>query len=71
MRGAKYIGYLTIGVRELVDQHPDLLAKLLDRFAVEVRRHEDWFYEVVIDGFTFFMADNGEDGYTAMLPSEY
>jgi len=67
----KYIGVITIGVSELVDRTPDLLDKLLRAFAEEVHRVDDWFYEIEVDGHRFFVAGNGEDGYTAMLPEEY
>ena len=32
---------------------------------------DDWFYSVAYKGKTYFIADNGEFGYTAMLPEEY
>ena len=71
MTGMKYIGVVTIGVSELVKKTPDFLEKLLSAFAEEAHRVDDWFYEIEVDGHRFFVADNGEDGYTAMLPEEY
>lgn len=45
--------------------------KLEVAFNTIARKQEDWFYKVEIDGKVFFVADNGEFGYTAMLPEEY
>ena len=67
----KYIGVITIGVSELVNRTPGLLEKLLRAFAEEAHQVDDWLYEIEVDGHRFFVADNGEDGYTAMLPEEY
>jgi hypothetical protein len=48
-----------------------MLDKLLRAFSKEVHSREDWFYQIEVGGQRFFVADNGEDGYTAMLPEEY
>lgn len=31
----------------------------------------DWFYEVIIEGNKYFIAENGSGGFTLMLPEEY
>ena len=67
----KYIGLITIGVKDLAERTPGLLEKVLRAFAREVHRVDDWFYTIEVDGYRFFAADNGEDGYTLMLPEEY
>ncbi len=67
----KYIGVITIGVSELVKKTPDLLDKLLRAFSEKAHQMDDWFYEIEVDGQRSFAADNGEDGYTLMLPEEY
>ena len=40
-------------------------------FMEAVKDHEDHFYSVEVAGHKFFVAANGEMGYTAMLPEEY
>lgn len=67
----KYIGVITVGVKELVDKTPGLLEKVLKAFAEQSHQVNDWFYVIEVDGYRFFAADNGEDGYTLMLPEEY
>ena len=32
---------------------------------------DDWFYKIEVDGKDYFVTDNGQFGFTAMLPSEY
>jgi hypothetical protein len=66
--GAKFIGIWTPGmmaksseIREQVEREFERQSKLVD----------DWFYEIRVDGEQFFVVENGEFGYTAMLPSEY
>ena len=71
MPGMKYIGCITAGVQALAMEQPEMLDKLLRAFSKEVHSHQDWFYQIEVDGKRFFVADNGEDGYTAMLPEEY
>jgi hypothetical protein len=71
MPGMKYIGYITDGVKVLAKEQPEMLDKLLRAFSEAVHKHQDWFYQIEVDGKRFFVADNGEDGYTAMLPEEY
>lgn len=71
MTGMKYIRVITVGVKGLVDKTPGLLEKALRVFFREVHRVDDWIYVIEVDGYRFFAADNGEDGYTLMLPEEY
>lgn len=71
MPGTKYLGVMTRGVAELAKDHPGLLDRLAQAFAEESAKSEDWFYELEVDGQRFFAADNGERGYTVMLPEEY
>jgi hypothetical protein len=71
MPGMKYIGCITSGVQALAKEQPEMLDKLLRAFSKEVHSREDWFYQIEVDGKRFFVADNGKDGYTAMLPEEY
>lgn len=71
MPGMKYIGCITDGVQALAMEQPEMLDKLLRAFSEEVHKRQDWFYQIEVEGKRFFVADNGEDGYTAMLPEEY
>ena len=67
----KYIGAITAGVKALAMERPELLEKLLRSFSEKAHQVDDSFYLIEVDGQRFFVADNGEDGYTAMLPEEY
>ena len=62
---------MTKGVTLLVRDNQELLRRILSAFAEEVQRCKDWFYELEVDGQRFFAVDNGEEGYTLMLPEEY
>jgi hypothetical protein len=71
MPGMKCIRYITRGVQALAQDKPSMLDKLHRAFAQAIQNKDDWFYKIEIDGQSYFVADNGEDGYTAMLPEEY
>jgi len=64
----QFIGVWTIGMMELSSETRELVEKEFDR---QVREKDDWFYVVVVNGKKYFVAENGEFGYTAMLPEEY
>ncbi|MDP1689487.1 MAG: hypothetical protein Q8L47_05190 [bacterium] len=64
----KFIGVWTQG---LIAEPSELREKIEIAFNAMAKEKEDWFYKVVINGNDYFVADNGEFGYTAMLPSEY
>lgn len=49
----------------------ELRERIETAFNAVARRKDDWFYKVDVDGKDYFVADNGEFGYTAMLPGEY
>ncbi len=49
----------------------ELREKIEIAFNTMTKERDDWFYSVEIDGKKYFIADNGEFGYTAMLPDEY
>jgi len=67
----KYIGLMTSGVRDLVMVKPELFDKLAKAFSEAARGCDDYFYTLQVEGKKFFAVDNGEDGYTLMLPEEY
>ena len=71
MTGMKYIGVITAGVKALAMERPELLDKLCRAFSEKARQVDGSIYVIEVDGQRFFVADNGEDGYTAMLPEEY
>ena len=64
----QFIGVWTIGMMELSSEVRELVEKDFDG---QVREKDDWFYVVVVKGKKYFVAENGEFGYTAMLPEEY
>ena len=51
-------------------QEPSDVREFLERWLASTTV-DDWFYAVEYKGKTYFIADNGECGYTAMLPDEY
>lgn len=67
----KFIGLVTLGVKELFDLDPTLGEEVSKQFNLEALKKEDWFYEFKVKKHRFFACDNGEIGYTVMLPSEY
>ncbi len=38
---------------------------------LDTTKVDDWFYKVDYRGKTYFIVDNGECGYTAMMPEDY
>lgn len=64
----KFIGVWTIGMMQETSETREAVEKEFDR---QVKEKDDWFYTVVVNGKKFFVAENGEFGYTAMLPDEY
>ncbi len=67
-RANKFIGVWTIGMMHESSETREAVEREFNR---QVRERDDWFYSIVIDGRKFFVAENGEFGYTAMLPEEY
>ena len=68
MNSLKFIGVWTQG---LMLESSELRQKIEIKFNVMAKETDDWFYKVEIDGKDYFVADNGEFGFTAMLPTEY
>ena len=64
----KFIGVWTSGLMSLSSEVRERIEVAFNDMAKD---HEDWFYKVEVDGRDYFIADNGEFGYTAMLPEEY
>ncbi len=64
----KFIGVWTLGMMRESSKTRETVEREFNRMAREL---DDWFYVVVVEGREFFVADNGECGYTAMLPDEY
>ncbi len=64
----KFIGVWTRGMMQESSETRESVEREFERLAKE---KDDWFYCVVVSGKKFFVADNGEFGYTAMLPEEY
>ena len=68
MKENKFIGVWTIGMMNLSSEIREKVEKEFNKIS---RLVDDWFYEIKIDGQNYFVAENGEIGYTAMLPEEY
>ncbi len=66
--GPKFIGVWTLGLMQESSETREAIEREFSRLA---QTHDDWFYAVVVNGRKFFVAENGEMGYTAMLPEEY
>ena len=64
----KTIFIWTSGMMELPSETREKVEKEFNKAAKE---KNDWFYKINVDGKDYFVADNGEMGYTAMLPNEY
>ncbi len=71
MKAMKAVRYMTRGVALLVEENPTLLDQIMEEFGKAASKVDDWFYSFSIQGQQFFVCDNGEDGYTVMLPEEY
>ena len=63
----KFIGVWT---RNILAQTDSATREFLENWLAS-RTIDDWFYNVEYDGQMFFIADNGEFGYTAMMPDDY
>lgn len=66
--GDLFIGVWTIGMMQETSETREAVEREFTRLAKETI---DWFYVIRVNGKKFFVADNGECGYTAMLPDEY
>lgn len=64
----KYIGIWTIG---MMQEPPEIREAVEAAFRRAVEENEDWMYSVEISGRKFYLVENGELGFTGMLPSEY
>jgi hypothetical protein len=64
----KFIGVWTLGLMQESSATREAVEREFNRLAQE---RDDWFYAVTVNGRKFFVAENGELGYTAMLPEEY
>ena len=66
-----YIGLCTIGISNgFTDDEKAAVAEAFHEL-VDKDKTGDWFYSGEVNGKKFFLADNGEMGYTLMLPEEY
>jgi hypothetical protein len=68
MCSQKFIGIWTSG---MMNRPSELREQVEIAFNALAKEKDDWFYSVEINGKKYFVADNGEFGYTAMLPEEY
>jgi len=68
MNSCKFIGAWTKG---LASKSSETREKIEITFNKMAKEEDDWFYKVEVDGQEYFVADNGEFGFTAMLPEEY
>ncbi len=64
----KFIGVWTKGLASEPSETREQIEVAFNKMAKE---KDDWFYKVTIDGKDYFIAENGEFGFAAMLASEY
>ena len=64
----KRINTVTCGVQGC---NPQTVKQALAAISVEMRKADDWFYNVEVDGQNFFACENEIGGYTLMLAEEY
>lgn len=64
----KFIGCWTAG---MMAETSELRQAVEKAFHATVLDHEDWLYTIQVSGRKFYVASNGEMGFTAMLPEEY
>ncbi len=67
-RAHKFIGVWTLGMMRESSETREAVEREFNRMSRDL---DDWLYVVIVEGREFFVADNGEFGYTAMLPEEY
>lgn len=63
-----FIGAWTQG---LARESSEVREKIEIAFTKMAKEKDDWFYKVEVNDKEYFVADNGEFGFTAMLPEEY
>ena len=68
MNSLKFIGVWTQG---LACESSELRERIESRFNIITKEKDDWFYNIEVEGISYFVVDNGEFGYTAMLQEEY
>ena len=64
----KFIGVWTIGMMQESSETREAVEQEFLRLANE---KDDWLYVITVRGRKFFVAENGEYGYTAMRADEY
>ena len=73
------INLATVGIVQKFSEHGifeietfnSFMTKAAGLLSEQQKIKEDWFYSVVIEGKTYFIAENGSDGFTLMMPEEY
>ena len=64
----KFIGVWTSGLMQLPSETREQIELAFNAMSEE---KDDWFYKISIASKDYFVAENGEFGFTAMLPEEY
>lgn len=67
-RTNQFIGAWTSGLMDMPSSVREAIEKEFNR---QIREIDDHFYTIVVCNARFFVVENGEFGYTAMLPDEY
>lgn len=63
--------FIGVWTRGFIAEPQEVREAVEREFLRLAKRNLDWFYVIKVKGKKFFVADNGECGYTAMLPEEY
>lgn len=68
-RGQKYLHFVGLATPGFLSLSHDMQLAIIRAFMKAPKG--DWFYSVECEGQKVFIAENGERGFTAMLPEEY
>lgn len=54
-----------------IEKFNSFITEAARNLSEQQKKKADWFYLVVIEGKKYFIAQNGSNGFTLMLPEEY
>jgi len=54
-----------------IEKFNSFMTEAAGKLSEEQKKKADWFYAVVIEEKKYFIAQNGSNGFTIMLPEEY
>ena len=54
-----------------IEEFNSFMTEAARKLSEQQKKKADWFYSVVIEDRKYFIAQNGSNGFTLMLPEEY